>query len=170
MSLSWSQDYQSCTISGMSRMTQKWTFHYLTFRGVKPSLNRVWLSLEDWNQTSVHNNGSQLHVQFSSVAQSCPTLYNPMDCSMPGLPVHHQLPEFTQTQVHQVSDAIQPSYPLSSPSLPAPNPSQHPGLNYMRVSLIETRQGNWLQARNPGVGCMPFSRGFSRPKDQTYLS
>ena len=64
----------------------------------------------------------------SSVAQSCPTLCDPMNCSTPGLPVHHQLPEFTQTHVHQVSDAIQPSHPLSSPSRPAPNPSQHQGL------------------------------------------
>src|SRR5574337_159860 len=67
-------------------------------------------------------------VQFSSVAQSCPTLCDPMNCSMPGLPVHHQLPEFTQTHVHRVSDAIQPSHPLSSPSPPAPNPSQHQSL------------------------------------------
>ena len=67
-------------------------------------------------------------VQFSSVTQSCPTLYNPMNCSMPGFPVHHQLPEFTQTHVHWVSDAIQPSHPLSSPSPPAPNPSQHQSL------------------------------------------
>ena len=57
---------------------------------------------------------------FSSVAQSCPTLCDPMNCSTPGLPVHHQLLEFTQTQVHRVSDAIQPSHPLSSPSPPAP--------------------------------------------------
>ena len=64
-------------------------------------------------------------VQFSSVTQSCPTLYDPMNCSTPRLPVHHQLPEFTQTQVHQVGDAIQPSHPRSSPSPPAPNPSQH---------------------------------------------
>ena len=64
-------------------------------------------------------------VQFSSVAQSCRTLCNPMNCSMPGLPVHHQLPEFTQTHVLQVSDAIQPSHPLSSPSPPGPNPSEH---------------------------------------------
>ena len=54
--------------------------------------------------------------QFSSVAQSCPTLCDPMNCSTPGLPVHHQLPEFTQTHIHRVSDAIQPSHPLSSPS------------------------------------------------------
>ena len=67
-------------------------------------------------------------VQFSSVAQSCPTLCDPMNHSTPGLPVHHQLPEFTQTHVHWVTDAIQPSHPLSSPSPPAPNPSQHQGL------------------------------------------
>ena len=60
-------------------------------------------------------------VQFSSVAQSCPSLFDPMNHSTPGLPVHHQLPEFTQTHVHQVSDAIQPSHPLSPPSPPAPN-------------------------------------------------
>ena len=65
---------------------------------------------------------------FSSVAQSCPTPCDPMNCSTRGLPVHHQLPEFTQTHVHRVSDAIQPSHPLSSPSPPAPNPSQHQSL------------------------------------------
>ena len=64
-------------------------------------------------------------VQFSSVTQSYPTLCDPMNCSMPGLPVQHQLPEFTQTHVHQVGDAIQPSHPLLSPSSPAPNPSKH---------------------------------------------
>ena len=67
-------------------------------------------------------------VQLSSVAQLCPTLRDPMNHSMPGLPVHHQLPEFTQTHVHQVSDAIQPSHPLSSPSPPALNLSQHQSL------------------------------------------
>ena len=71
---------------------------------------------------------SLLSVQFSSVAQSCPTICNTMNCSMPGPPVHHQLPEFTQTHVHWVSDAIQPSHPLSSLSLPALNLSQHQGL------------------------------------------
>ena len=64
-------------------------------------------------------------VQFSLVTQSCLTLCDPMNRSTPGLPVHHQLPEFSQTHVHRVSDAIQPSHPLSSPSPPAPNPSQH---------------------------------------------
>ena len=76
---------------------------------------------------SIHS-AISISVQFSSVAQSCPTLCNPMNRSTPGLPVHHQLPEFTQTHVHRVSDAIQPSHPLSSPSPPAPNPSQHQSL------------------------------------------
>ena len=67
-------------------------------------------------------------VQFSSVAQSCPTLCDPMNRSTPGLPVHHHLPEFTQTHVQRVRDAIQPSHPLSSPFPPAFNLSQHPGL------------------------------------------
>ena len=71
---------------------------------------------------------SFLLLRFSSVAQSCPILCNLMDCSTPGLPVHHQLPELTQTHVHRVSDAIQPSHPLLSPSPPAFNLSQHQGL------------------------------------------
>ena len=67
-------------------------------------------------------------ILFSSVTQSCLTLCNPMDCSTPGFPVHHQLPEFAQTHVHQVSDAIQPSHPLLSPSPPVFNLSKHQGL------------------------------------------
>ena len=77
-------------------------------------------------------------VQFSSLAQSCLTLCNPMNHSTPGLPVHHQLPEFTQNQVHRVSDAIHPSHPLSSPSPPAPNPSQHQSFP---MSQLFTRGG-----------------------------
>ena len=69
-----------------------------------------------------------MHISVCTVTQSCPTLCNPMNHSMPGLPVHHKLPEFTQTHIHWVSDAIQPSHPLSSPSPPAPNPSQHQSL------------------------------------------
>ena len=69
-----------------------------------------------------------IDAQFSSVAQLCPNLYDPMDCSMPALPVHYQLPEFIQTHVHRVSDAIQTSHPLLSPSPPALNLSQHQGL------------------------------------------
>ena len=71
---------------------------------------------------------SEERVQFSSFAQSCPTLCDATDCSTPGLPVHHQLLEFTQTHVHWVSDAIQPSHPLFSPSPPASNPSQYQSL------------------------------------------
>ena len=82
------------------------------------SINR-WMDKED-----VLHNG-MWYTQFSSVVQSCPTLCDSMNLSTPGLPVHHQLPEFTQTHVHWVRDAIQPSHPLSSPSPPAPNPSQH---------------------------------------------
>ena len=77
----------------------------------------------------LHSLDSKLMVCLSSVqSQSCPTLCDPMNRSTPGLPVHHQLPEFTQTHVHRVRDSIQPSHPLLSPSPPAPNPSQHQGL------------------------------------------
>ena len=79
---------------------------------------------------------SLLSAQFSSVAQSCPTLCDPMN-STPGLPVHHQLLEFTQTHIHRVSDAIQPFHPLSFPSPPAPNPSQHQSLFQQVNSLHE---------------------------------
>ena len=78
-----------------------------------------------------HNSKGQIsltHFLFSSVLRSCLPLCDPMNRSTPGLPVHHQLPESTQTQVHRVSDAIQPSHPLSSPSPPVPNPSQYQGL------------------------------------------
>ena len=81
--------------------------------------------------------GYLFSIQFSSVAQSFPTLCDPMIHSTPGLPVHHQLTEFTQTHVHQVSNAIEPSHPLSSPSPLAPNPSQHQGLFQWVNSLHE---------------------------------
>ena len=80
------------------------------------------LPLSTWEAGPLHS------AQFSSVAQSCLTLCDPMNRSTPGLSVHHQLPEFTQTHAHQVGDAIQPSHPLLSSSPPAPNPSQHQGL------------------------------------------
>jgi len=67
-------------------------------------------------------------IQFSSVAQSCPTICDPLNCSKPGFPVHHHLLELAQTHVHQLGDAIQPSHPLSSPSYPAFNRPQHQGL------------------------------------------
>ena len=78
-------------------------------------------------------------VQFSSVAQSCPTLHDPMNHSTPGLPVHHQLPEFTQTHIHRVSDAIQPSHSLSSPSSPAFNISQSSWKVFSNESVLHMR-------------------------------
>ena len=89
-----------------------------------------------------------LSLQFSSVAQSCLTLCDPMNRSTPGLPVHHQLPEFTQSHVHRVGDAIQPSHPLSSPS-PAPNPSQHQGLFQRVSSSREAAKGLESQLQHP---------------------
>ena len=97
-----------------------------------PPVCRRCPGLRTWDPSFAHLCGECLEgfslVQFSSVVQSCPTLCNPMNRSTPGLLVHHQLPEFTQTHVHWVCDAIQLSHPLSSPSPPAPNPSQHQGL------------------------------------------
>ena len=90
----------------------------------------MWLSncSDDSNSTVCDYATQVASVQFSSVTQSCLILCNPTNRSTPGLPVYHQLPEFTQTHAHRVGDTIQPSHPLSSPSLPAPNPSQHQGL------------------------------------------
>ena len=121
-------------------------------------------------------------VQFSSVAQLCLTLCDPMNHSTPSLPVHHQLPEFTQTHVHRVSDAIQPSHPLSSPSPPAPNPSQHQSL-FQRVnsshevakilefqlqhySLQRTPRADLLQNGLGGPPCSPKDSQESSPTPQ----
>ena len=120
---------------------------YLLFLQKKAIENCI-ESVDHWGKYCHHNSIKSLNplvwsvfplnsVQFSSVAQLCPTLCDPMNRSTPGLPVHHQLPEFTQTHVHPVSDAIQPSHPLSSPSPPAPNPSQHQGLFKWVCSLHE---------------------------------
>ena len=91
-----------------------------------------WISLQSKGLSRVFSNTTvqkhQINYQFSSVAESCPTLCDPMNRSMPGLPVHHHLPEFTQTHVHRVRDVIQPSHPRSSLSPPTPNPSQHQSL------------------------------------------
>ena len=110
---------------------------------------------------------------FSSVAQSCPTLCNPMNRSTPGFPVHHKLPEFTQTHVHRVSDAIQPSYPLSSLSPPAPNPYVGRVIIhtlallegrwwYGRLQEIELEKKGKQAHRDPsesGKGLIPYLRG-----------
>ena len=85
-------------------------------------------ALMGMKQSNIQEGCTQSQFSFSSVAQSCPSLCNPMNRSLPGLPVHHQLPELTQTHVHWVGDAIQPSHPLSSPSPPALSLSQNQGL------------------------------------------
>ena len=92
-----------------------------------------------------------IHLQFSSVAQLCPTLCDPMNRSMPGLPVHHQLPESTQAHAHQVSDTIRPSHPLSSPPPPAPNPSQHQGLFQWVSSSHQVAKGLEFQLQHQSV-------------------
>ena len=97
---------------------------------------------------SVSRREMNTSVQFSSVAQSCPTLCDPMNSSTPGLPVHHQLPEFTQTHVHRDGDAIQPSHPLLSPSPPASNPSQHQGLFQWVNSSNEMAKGLEFQLQH----------------------
>ena len=121
-------------------------------------------------------------VQFSSVTQSCPTLCDTMSCSTPGLPVHHQHPEFTQTHVHRVSDAIQPSHPLPSPSPPAPNPSQHQSLfqwvnsSHEVAKVLEFQLQHHSFQRNPradvlqnglvGSPCSPRDSQESSPTPQ----
>ena len=114
------------------------------------------------NQMGVSCNAGRLptelsgnSVQFSSVAQSCLTLCDPMNRSTPGLPVHHQLPESTQTHVHCVSDAIQPSHPLSSPFPPALNLSQHQGLFKWVSSLHQVAKVLDLQLQHQSLQWTP---------------
>ena len=120
-------------------------------------------------------------VQFSSVAQSCPTLCDPMNRSMPGLPVHHQLPEFTLTHIHRVGDAIQPSHPLSSPFPPVPNLSHHHSLfqlvnsSHEVAKVLEFQLQHHSLQRNPradvqnglvGSPCSPRDSQESSPTPQ----
>ena len=107
----------------VSRQCKKWWWFEL-----KDNRNRINWEISEGELTRPVITGVFSSVQFSLVAQSCPTLCDPMNHSMPGLPVHHQLPEFTQINIHRVGDAIQPSHPMLSPSPPAPNPSQHQSL------------------------------------------
>ena len=116
-----------------------------------------------WYHSDPFADTTGVFCQFSSVDQSCPTLCNPMNRSTPGLPVHHQLLEFIQTLIHWVSDAIQPSHSLSSPSPPAPNPSPHQGLSQWVNSSHEVAKIlEWV--------AYPFFRGSSWPRNQTRVS
>ena len=135
----------SCTASGFFTHWATWEAWFLVYwefypkwvlgfvRCFSASVNMImWLSyfwpVDVMDYINWFSNVESTLHQIRSVAQLCPTLCDPMNRSMPGLPVHHQLPEFTETHVHRVNDAIQPSHPLSSPSPPAPNPSQHQSL------------------------------------------
>ena len=112
-------------------LCKKWTFIFLlTLNTLKPSSKHCYMKHRQKSEITGQESpwNQETNIQFSSVSQLCPTLCDPMNCSTPGLPVQHQLPEFTQTHVHWVGDAFQPSHPLSSPSPPAPNPSQHQSL------------------------------------------
>ena len=122
-------------IAAIFIITQNWKQSTVPSLGewINSDTSRQQDTIQHWKEMS-HQAKGRPSVQFSSVAQSCPTLCDPMNRSTPGLPVHHQLPEFTQTHVHWVSDAIQPSHPLSSPSPPAFNLSQHQGLKWVGSS------------------------------------
>ena len=109
-----------------TRKAQTYIVLYVSYVSIKleKTLNKLKNFLDSkWYLQTVHKKGNMngFSVQLSSVAQSCPTLCDPMDCSMSGLPLHHQLLEFTEAHVHWVGDAIQPSHPLSSPPPPTFN-------------------------------------------------
>ena len=132
---SWNSNALATWCKEMTHWKRPWCWERLTAGGEGD--NRGWdgwmVSLTQWTWVWVDSRswwwtGRPGVLWFSSVAQSCPTLWDPMNYSTPGVSVHHQLPESTQTHVHWVSDAIQPSHPLSSPSPPALNLSQHQGL------------------------------------------
>ena len=128
----------------------EWVAYPFSSKSFQPR-NRTWLSCMaggsfiNWairEAPKVHS------VHFSSVAQSCPILCDPMDCSTPGLPVHHQIPELAQTHVHWVGDAIQPSHPLSAASPPAFNLSQHQGLFKWVSSSYQMAKGLEFQLQH----------------------
>ena len=148
-------------------LVRVWRKHsYIASRSVKWGSHSGKLTLK--------KNPKYSYLQFRSVAQSCPTLQDPMNRSTPGLPVHHQLPEFTQTHVHRVSGAIQPSHPLSSPSPPAPNPSQHQSLfqwinsSHEVAKVLEFQLQHQSFQRNPRAdllqnGLLPYDAAITLP-------
>ena len=118
----WTEETGKLQSRGLQRVGYHWETKHIAHKNGYQEVKWERYKLGDWNW-HIHINQS-----VSSVVQSCPTPCDPMNCITPGLPVHHQLPESTQTHVHWVSDAIQPYHPLSSPSPPALNLSQHQGL------------------------------------------
>ena len=147
----WTEETGRLQSMRSQRIRQDWATNTFTFHF---QLNRIgrpeWEALKSAKLSS---------VQFSSVAQSCLTLCDPMNCSTPGLPVHHQLPEFTQTHVQRVGVAIQPSHPLSSPS-PASSPSQHQGLFQWVNSLHEVTKILEFQLQHQSFQWTPRSDLF----------
>ena len=128
--------YSKYIKSSVNSIAKKWTVWF--YKGQKIWIHTFLRKTHRWPTGNKRKNKFNIaNYQFSSVAQLCLTLCNSMNRSMPGLPVHHQLPEFTQTHVHGVGDAIQPSHPLSSPFPPAPNSSQHQSLFQWVNSLHE---------------------------------
>ena len=145
---------------------------YIHVNVPKAFCNPLWMFILIYGEGK-KNNWLLLHDKdhsrhFSSVTQSCPTLCDPMNRSTPGLPVHHQLPGFTQTHVRQVSDAIQPSHPLSSPSPPAPSPSQHQDLFQWVNSSHEVAKV--LESQLQQLACVKSLNLHSHPDVGTIIS
>ena len=118
----------SIVIQNFYRLYSIYSYHKILLYNISWSLFILYLVVCSYLHTYLACHPFLLLTQFSSVIQLCPTLCDPRNCRMPGLPVYHQLLESTQTHVHRVGDATQPSHPLSSPSPPALNLSQHQGL------------------------------------------
>ena len=173
----------SCMKSSMAR--RGWGLQSIGSHRVRQNWSNSDALLVAWQIRYHWTIREALHMQsdqIRSVAQSCLTLCNCMNRSMLGLPVHHQLPEFTQTHGHRVSDAIQPSHPLSSPSPPAPNPSQHQSLfqwvnsSHEVATVLEFQLYHHSFQRNPradlfqnglvGSPCSPRDSQESSPTPQ----
>ena len=146
MSLQWTDEYQILYFNPGDFLSFFFLFSHISLVG----------SVINWSIFLIYIAVFPVFIpQFSSVAQSCPTLCDPMNHSTPGLPVHHHLPEFTQTHVHRFGDAVQPSHPLSYPSPPAPNPSQHQSLfqwvnsSHEVAKVLEFQLQHQVFQRNP---------------------
>ena len=146
MSLQWTDEYQILYFHPGDFLSFFFLFSHISLVG----------SVINWSIFLIYIAVFPVFIpQFSSVAQSCLTLCDPMNHSTPGLPVHHHLPEFTQTHVHRFGDAVQPSHPLSYPSPPAPNPSQHQSLfqwvnsSHEVAKVLEFQLQHQVFQRNP---------------------